>query len=347
MRISCRIFFRVVAAFLFAQSAFCADATRQENVVIHNSAANIDLAATFTAPQGKGPFPAVLLINDVGRQVRAGFADLPEVLAEHGIASLSYDKRGVGNSSGDYDHANLPDFSGDAARAADYLRDRPDVLSNHTGILGTGEGAMFAAYVAAKNPAISFCVLIGLPATGYAGVFEDVLLKRSDDVNRAQHLPEADVAKGRAVLKGILDAEINSRTMAEEKTAIKVVFDQQVADKKMPQAMEDQTLAGWDQRKIPFPVSFAPQVSLHHLLLPVLVVYGEKDQLSPPAENLPVVKYALANTLPITFLVLPGDNHILQKAKTGGMEEWKSLGKPYNDGDGVDAIVGWISRTVK
>ncbi|WP_444459852.1 alpha/beta hydrolase family protein [Rhodobacter capsulatus] len=66
---------------------------------------------TWCCPQAPGPFPAVLLLAGSGPQDRdehvAGhrpFLVLSDALARAGIASLRYDKRGVGGSAGRFRH---------------------------------------------------------------------------------------------------------------------------------------------------------------------------------------------------------------------------------------------------
>jgi hypothetical protein len=74
---------------------------RDEEVIYDNKLQNVTLAATFTIPQGKGPFPAVVLITGSGPQDRdetllghKPFLVLSDYLTRHGIAVLRADDRG-------------------------------------------------------------------------------------------------------------------------------------------------------------------------------------------------------------------------------------------------------------
>jgi uncharacterized protein len=69
------------------------------------------LAGTMTRPERDPPVPAALLLSGSGpldrdsnmrRQVLNVGSALAAALAAHGVASLRYDKRGVGESGGDY-----------------------------------------------------------------------------------------------------------------------------------------------------------------------------------------------------------------------------------------------------
>ena len=81
------------------------------------------LAGTLTVPAGDGPFPAVVLISGSGPSDRdeslpgvalKPFARLAEELAVEGVATLRYDDRGVGKSTGDFLSATSFDFADDA-----------------------------------------------------------------------------------------------------------------------------------------------------------------------------------------------------------------------------------------
>jgi hypothetical protein len=74
-----------------------------------NKVQNVTLAATLTIPQGKGPFPGVVLITGSGPQDRdesllghKPFLVLSDYLTRHGIAVLRADDRGTAKSTGDF-----------------------------------------------------------------------------------------------------------------------------------------------------------------------------------------------------------------------------------------------------
>lgn len=135
------------------------------------------LAGSLRLPAGPGPFPAVLLITGSGpldrnsdyRKLRIGVSrQLAEALAARGIASLRYDKRGVGGSTGTFLNAGLYDNVADARVALDALAARPEVDADRVFVTGHSEGALLATAVAAQEdaPVAGVVLLAGAAGTG-------------------------------------------------------------------------------------------------------------------------------------------------------------------------------------
>lgn len=147
-----------------------------EAVTLSGLAGNITLVGTLSIPDGPGPFPAVVLLSDMGQQdrdTRQGggyrlFADLAGSLARQGIAVLRLDDRGVNKSGGDTRLATTADLVRDAQAALSYLRVRPSINPARTGFIGHGEGGNVALLAAAQPQPPSF--VVGLATAGISGL---------------------------------------------------------------------------------------------------------------------------------------------------------------------------------
>lgn len=89
-------------------------------------------------------------------------------LRGEGIASLRYDKRGVGESGGDYLSAGLHDNVADARDAVAALRERPEVDAGRVFVVGHSEGAIIAAELAASEDLAGVVLLAGSAQPGRA-----------------------------------------------------------------------------------------------------------------------------------------------------------------------------------
>ena len=70
------------------------------------------------------------------------FLLLSDFLTRNGYAVFRYDKRGAGESEGDYGKATTFDFAEDTEAAIEYLKSCSEVDQNSIGLIGHSEGAL-------------------------------------------------------------------------------------------------------------------------------------------------------------------------------------------------------------
>jgi dipeptidyl aminopeptidase/acylaminoacyl peptidase len=124
------------------------------------------LRGTWCAPDGAGPFPAVLCLH--GLTLDQGlFSEAAAVLAEEGVASLRLDLRGHGASGGELKAQSLEDELDDVRRGVAGLAIQPGADPKRLGLLGFSLGGATGALVAAESPAVrSLAVWSPLLKTG-------------------------------------------------------------------------------------------------------------------------------------------------------------------------------------
>jgi dienelactone hydrolase len=147
------------------------------------------LPSTITLPNGRGPFPAVVLVpgsppldQDATLGPNKIFKDLAWGLASRGIAVLRYTKRthqfGAGLGGGALSSFTLSEELGNDARAAiSVMASRSDIDHRQMYLLGHSMGGVAVPPIAAVDPQIAGVVVMGTPA----GDLLSVLLKRSED----------------------------------------------------------------------------------------------------------------------------------------------------------------------
>ena len=159
-----------------------------ETVSLTSQPGNVALAGTLSIPDGAGPFPAAVLLSDMGGQDRDSrqgkyrfFADIAATLARQGIAVLRLDDRGVGQSGGSGTLATTADLVRDALAGLNYLRVRPSIDPARTGLIGHGEGGNVALLAAAQPVPPGF--VVALAASGLVGL--DLLASQPEPLNAA------------------------------------------------------------------------------------------------------------------------------------------------------------------
>lgn len=320
---------------------------RTEDVVV-DSAPGVKLAGTLTLPQGRGPFPAAVMITGSGAQDRdetilghKPFAVIADRLTRDGIAVLRVDDRGFAKSTGDFASATDDDFAIDAAANVAFLRRRPDIDPNRIGLIGHSEGGLVAPKVAAKDPKLAFIVMMagpGVPLSAVIRAQRAALLPAmgfsSDRIGKLQTLMNhVDVA-----IRGANDeADAKSRALrviqAEGGDAgITPVEGQVLASQLSSTWMRD--LAEYD-----------PAPTLAKVKCPILVLNGSKDRQVLPDQNLPAIRAATKGNSDVTVIELPGLNHLFQTAKTGAVGEYADIEETIAP-IALDTMSAWIRKHV-
>ncbi len=156
------------------------------------------LSGTLTMPATVGKdVPVLLMVSGSGQQNRdeelmdhKPFAVIADAFARNGIATLRYDDRGCGASTGDLTTATTDTFAADALEGIRFLRAQGYAK---VGILGHSEGGTIAFMLAASADGPDFIIsLAGMAENG-----EATLLAQTEKIAVVQGLPE-DQAKAYA-----------------------------------------------------------------------------------------------------------------------------------------------------
>jgi alpha-beta hydrolase superfamily lysophospholipase len=288
------------------------------------------LAGTISRPTSSTParMPAVVLVGGSGPIDRDslvfGVPVLGEIagsLAEAGIVSIRYDKRGVGQSGGRAESATLTDYAEDARAAVRFLADRKDVDPKRIAILGHSEGGLVALIAADKEKRIAAVVLIATP--GMRGT--DVILAQQQRALDGMKLsPEERQAKVDEQKK-INDAVVSGNLSTLPANVRRVVDNGEV-----------QSLFTADPEKL-----------LKDVRQPILIVQGELDaQVEPKNADLLEAMAKKRKNGTVDVVKAPGVNHLLTPATTGDVAEYGSLRDKHVAASVTQPIATWLQKTL-
>jgi pimeloyl-ACP methyl ester carboxylesterase len=291
--------------------------------VTYGGAGGVKLAGTLTMPQSGGAFAAVILIAGSGPHDRdeaifghKPFLVLADYLTRQGIAVLRSDKRGIGQSTGNYAAATSEDFASDTESAVAYLKTRPEIDPKKIGLLGHSEGGLIAPMVAAKDPSVAFIVLMAGP--GLRG--DAIIMAQRRLIAEAMGAPKDKLDAGDAVQREILDAVVNAQSPDEARAKARTVL--VAAEPNAPEATIDAQVAGLTSPWYRFFLTYDPAPTLKQVRCPVLALNGSKDLQVPPLEDLRAIEQALPDAATVE---LPDLNHLFQTAKTGSPSEYGDI----------------------
>jgi dienelactone hydrolase len=126
-------------------------------------AGGIRLAGRLILPIGKGPFPAVVIVPGSVPAHRDTYDIWALFFASRGYAVLTYDKRGVGGSTGRYVRAatdeNLRNLASDALAGVRWLRDQPEIDRRRIGLSGGSQAGWVIALAASESSSVRFAAM--------------------------------------------------------------------------------------------------------------------------------------------------------------------------------------------
>jgi uncharacterized protein len=314
-----------------------------EEVAYENKIQNVTLAATFTIPQGKGPFRAVVLITGSGPQDRdetllghKPFLVLSDYLTRHGIAVLRADDRGTGKSTGVFASATTADFATDTEAGIAYLKTRTEVDPHRIGLVGHSEGGVIAPMIAARNKDVAFIVMMA--GTGIPG--DQVLPAQSEAIEIAEGKPAEEAAKDAAKEREML-------------TLVETEKDPSVLEKELKEKMTGEVPEAQIRmqiRQLTSPwfhyfLTYDPATALRRVTCPVLAINGSLDKQVLPVQNLPAIRKALeaAGNKHVEIDELPGLNHLFQTATTGSPLEYAHIEETMSP-VALEKIASWINK---
>lgn len=301
------------------------------------------LVGTLTMPVGEGPFPAAVLVSGSGPQERDAtvmghrlFLVLSDHLTRRGIAVLRYDERGVGASEGDFATATTQDFAADAARAVDYLAQRPGLDGDEIGVIGHSEGGLVAPLVAQQRPGdVAFVVLMAAP--GLPG--EDLLLLQGRAISEAGGAPPAAVDAQRRIQERVFDIVRTTPDSSAAADALRAALAEAGVTGEQAEQQVRSVLSPWFRAFL----AYDPAPALRTLDVPALVLNGTKDLQVPPDENLEAIEAALVENGEVAYEIMrmPGLNHLFQTADTGLPTEYARLSETMSP-TAMQAVADWI-----
>ena len=317
---------------------------REQTIRFQNG--EMDLAGVLCLPQGSPPYPAVVFIHGSGPASRDGLTMFPpmwEAFAQRGIASLAWDKPGVGESSGDWRFQSALDRAQESIAAIQFLQQHPEIDASRSGCWGSSQAGWIMpiayslspssiAFIIANSVAIdgekqeAFRVAHQLPADGYT----------QRDAEKALAFTELRFEFGHRDMS--YESYTKLQQLVEDEPWMNEVF-----------GMGPQEYAGFKQSLQPDPHHKPVAEYLEQISCPILVIFGERDMLVDINESIGVYTAALqkAGNHDVTIKVFPEADHCLFVSQTGGLKEmrrmWEAPVKVFVPGY-LDTIAEWVRK---
>lgn len=288
------------------------------------------LSGTLALPAGSGPFACVVMITGSGpvdrnenhkRSPINVMGELAARLSENGLASLRYDKRGVGRSEGEFWATGFDDNVDDAAAALSFARAHEAMRPDQVFLLGHSEGAYIATRVAAGPFGAAGAVLLA----GGARLAEEELRWQAEQVAATLTGINAWLVR----LLGIDVAKSQRKQLEKIKQSEKAWYRTQLVAK---------VNAKWFREFL----AYDPTDDLKSIRTPVLAISGSKDIQVDPGN---LKRMAALVTSPLECHELPEVTHLLRNEPgPAGLSTYKKQLKRPMDPRVPELVIDWLGR---
>lgn len=290
------------------------------------------LKGTLVIPENASrQTPVLLMVTGSGLQNRdeeifehKPFAVIADAFARAGIATLRYDDRGFGESTGDIVNCTTEDLKNDALAGVQLLRSRFDKV----GVIGHSEGGTIAMMLAAEKKADFIVSLAGMAVSG-----KETLLWQNRLALAAANIPSETIDVYCRALEETFDACISGTAMPS------------TTQYNLPAALAQNLTAVTMQLQTPYMKQFLtldPRPLLGNITCPVLALNGTKDMQVEPESNLGALRSGLQKNTKNKLEAVEGVNHLFQHCKTGMPTEYQNIEETIAP-EVLEKMVCWLS----
>ncbi len=288
---SITVIFSSLLAFGLCYFAIAQDQFRLETIEQEVRAGKI--SGTLTIPQSDSKIPVALIIagsgatdqngNSLGSVVQPNsYLYLSQELAAKGIATLRYDKRGIGKSRSDLSEIQLrfEDFSADASVLLERLK--KDSRFSSVYIIGHSEGSLLGMLAAQQTPVAGYISLAGAGRPS-----DEILIEQL-----TRQVTPSQLEEVKRVLRSLKNGQtIPAKDIALPPSLVRGLF----RDSVQPYFIS------W--------IRYDSSLEIKKLNTRIQILQGSTDiQVSVNEANL------LANAIGLKAVILEGMNHVLKTA---------------------------------
>jgi len=289
------------------------------------------LKGTLVLPEGcSRKTPVLIFVTGSGQEDRdetifehKPFAVIADALGRAGIATLRYDDRGVGGSTGEVASATTVDFKDDALAGIGLLRERFD----RVGVIGHSEGGTIALMLAAEKQADFIVSLAGMVVSGLETLVEQSRVSLVSAGYTGKNVDTFCEAVRQAGYVRVHGGRMPFPDELDLPDELKQSYQNVMRQIQTPWMIK---LLSLDMRPL-----------LSGITCPVLALNGTKDIQVDAESNLGALRSGLPANPKNRIEALEGLNHLFQHCTTGTIAEYRNIEETFAP-EALDLMVRWL-----
>ncbi|MDN3596930.1 alpha/beta hydrolase family protein [Zunongwangia endophytica] len=329
-----------------------------KEVTFYSEKTNVTYSGTLVLPKHKKHYPLVFLLNGSGQQERnytyAGhqfFTVLADALAREGIASFRMDDRGIGETTGDFEHSTIEDFVQDLEAAKSFIKSQDKIDHSFLGIIGHSEGGVVASIAASRNKDFEF--MLSLSGVGVNGL--QILDLQNSAILKSMNIEDSLVEHHMELYNFLFKTVYN----LQEEDSLKLQLEQAVNNwmqDKDEDLLKSMGLANGREKNLiyrfhkeakkdayQYMIRYNPKDYLPKIEIPVMVLNGAEDIQVPAEENVAGFQKYLSKSTNFASKIYPNLNHMYQHCHTCIASEQSELEEVFAPEVLAD-ITKWIHK---
>lgn len=315
---------RTPSVILFLALLFSTSAISAETVTFSNAGTVLKGDLLLPEPSACEHCPALVFIHGSGSSARSNpwTTAWANALRKSGVVVLYPDKRGSGQSAGDWKKASFDTLAADAIAAVNVLAKHPRVDSSRLGVIGFSQGGHVAPLAAGKSDVIKLVLNVsGSLVPMSEQIFDEIRM----DAHKSGLSPE-QVALLRDLHEHILGYARTGQGWDKYEALVKKAEKSLAGTPFMENLPLQKDLWVWSWLKIN--AGFDPLPHWKSQGQPALFVYGGQDENVDTHKSVRLLMTDLVNTHSnVSLLYMESNGHaIFRDDVTAFVAEWMKAG---------------------
>jgi dipeptidyl aminopeptidase/acylaminoacyl peptidase len=267
---------------------------------------------------------ALIIVTSSGSADRSASRAEAILFAQMGFTTFHYDKRGTGNSEGNWQNATIEELLIDDISAITYFSDKTGIPLNNIGIKGSSQGAAKIPYILSELKNLKYGIVVSSPGVT---------------------LLESDLNYWRNRNAEVIGNEIDAATKFQRKVFEFIAGKLSRAD--LEKAIDSEKSNSWfaniwvpnlDEVQTDKKLLYSPIPYFESTKQPILILQGTKDEIIP-ANSYETISEALIKSDNDNFktILLEGASHSMYYIGESDFPYWSKLHPDY-----LTTIENWI-----